>query len=109
MLYVSVYSSTADSHVRHPVDETSIATFIGMAHTQGMQVYAAMGDPDWPSDGCSTSNSPYARFSDVAGYNEANSSASFDGIMLDVEPDSNPDFGDLVVMVLVALSSGQIF
>src|SRR5580704_9208037 len=65
MLYVSVYSSTPDSQGRRLVDESSIATFIGMAHAQGMQVYAAMGDSDWPSGGCSTSNTPYARFSDI--------------------------------------------
>ena len=96
MLYVSVYSSTPDSQGRYLVDESSIATFIGMAHAQGMRVYAAMGDPDWPSDGCSTSNKPYARFSDIAGYDAANSSARFDGIMLDVEPGSNPDFSALL-------------
>jgi len=96
MLYVSVYSSTSNSQGRRLVNESSIATFVGMAHAQGMQVYAAMGDPDWPSDGCSTSNSPFARFSDIAGYNAANSSASFDGIILDVEPGSNPEFGALL-------------
>jgi uncharacterized protein (TIGR03437 family) len=96
MLYVSVYSSTPDSQGRHLVGESSIATFIVMAHAQGMQVYAAMGDPDWPSDGCSTSNTPYARFSDIGGYNAANSSARFDGIMLDVEPGSSPDYSALL-------------
>lgn len=96
MFYVSVYSSTRDSQGRRLVDESSIATFIRTAHAQGMQVYAAMGDPDWPSDGCSTSDTPYARFSDIAGYNTANPSARFDGIMLDVEPGSNPDFSALL-------------
>jgi hypothetical protein len=96
MLYVSVYSSTPDSQGRYLVNEGSIATFIAMAHAQGMQVYAALGDPDWPSDGCSTSETPYERFSDIAGYNSANSSAKFDGIMLDVEPGSSPDFPSLL-------------
>jgi uncharacterized protein (TIGR03437 family) len=96
MLYVSVYSSTPDGQGRYLVNEGSIATFIGLAHAQGMQVYAALGDPDWPSDGCSTSDTPYKRFSDIAGYNSANSSARFDGIILDVEPGSNPDFPSLL-------------
>jgi uncharacterized protein (TIGR03437 family) len=96
LLYASVYSSSPDSEGRHLVDEGSIATFIGMAHVQGMQVYAAMGDPDWPSDGCSASKTPYARFSDIAGYNAANPSARFDGVILDVEPGSNPDFTALL-------------
>jgi hypothetical protein len=55
-----------------------------------MLVYTAMGDPDWPSDGCT--GSPLSRFSDIAGYDSANPSAAFDGIILDVEPGSNPDF-----------------
>jgi uncharacterized protein (TIGR03437 family) len=96
LLYVSVYSSTPNSEGRYLVDEASIATFIGMAHAQGMQVYAALGDPDWPSDGCSTSATPYQRFSDIAGYNSANAPAKFDGIMLDVEPGSSPDFSSLL-------------
>ena len=96
MLYVSVYSSTPDSQGRYLVNEGSIATFIAMAHAQGMQVYAALGDPDWPSDGCSTSGTPYQRFADIAGYNSANSPAKFDGIMLDVEPGSSPDFSALL-------------
>jgi len=96
MLYLSVYSSTPDSQGRYLVDEGSIATFIAMAHAQGMQVYAALGDPDWPSDGCSTSETPYKRFSDIAGYDSANSSAQFDGIILDVEPGSSPDYSALL-------------
>ncbi len=100
MLYVSVYSSTPDSQGRYLVDESSIATFITMAHAQGMQVYAALSSSgtDWLTDGCSTADTPYARFSDIAGYNAANSSAPFDGIMLDVEPGSSPDFSSLLAL-----------
>lgn len=90
MLYVSVYSSTPNAQGRRLYDESEIASLIAQAHTQGMQVYTAMGDPDWPSDGCT--GSPLERFSDIAGYNSANPSAAFDGIILDVEPGSNPDF-----------------
>jgi uncharacterized protein (TIGR03437 family) len=90
LLYVSVYSSTPNATGRYLDDESDIASLISQAHTQGIQVYTAMGDPDWPSSGCA--GTPQARFSDIAGYNSANLSATFDGIILDVEPGSNPDF-----------------
>lgn len=96
VLYISVYSSTPDSAKRYLVDETSIAAFLREAHGQGMQVYAAMGDPDWPSKGCATSATPYQRFADIADYDAANPSAEFDGIILDVEPGSSPDFPSLL-------------
>lgn len=91
MLYVSVYSSTPDSEGRYLVDEGSIAAFIGQAHAHGIQVYNAMGDSDWPTKGCATSQTPYQRYADTAGYDTANPSAKFDGIMLDVEPGSTFD------------------
>jgi uncharacterized protein (TIGR03437 family) len=90
MLYVSVYSSTPNAQGRRLYDESDLAALITQAHTQSMQVYTAMGDPDWPSSGCT--GTPLERFSDIAGYNSANPSATFDGIILDVEPGSNPDF-----------------
>jgi uncharacterized protein (TIGR03437 family) len=96
MLYASVYSATPNSAGRFLYDESDIAGFIGKAHGQGMQVYAALGDPDWPSSGCTVSGTPYKRFSDIAGYDSANPTAKFDGIMLDVEPGSNPDFPSLL-------------
>jgi len=96
MLYASVYSSTPNSEGRYLDDEIAIATFVTMAHQQGMQVYAALGDPDWPSYGCATSATPYKRFADIAGYNSANPAAKFDGIILDVEPGSNPDLAALL-------------
>lgn len=91
-LYVSVYSSTPNSAGRYLYDETAIAALITAAHAQDMQVYNAMGDPDWPPDGCATSATPYGRFSDTVGYNSANPSAKFDGIILDVEPSGTPDY-----------------
>jgi uncharacterized protein (TIGR03437 family) len=90
LLYVSVYSSTPNAAGRYLDDESDIASLITQAHSHGMQVYTAMGDPDWPSSGCA--GTPQERFSDIVGYNSANSSATFDGIILDVEPGSNPDF-----------------
>jgi uncharacterized protein (TIGR03437 family) len=96
MLYVSVYSSTPNSENRYLVDEGAISSFIQKAHARGIQVYNAMGDPDWPSKGCAASQTPYQRFADTAGYDAANPSAKFDGIMLDVEPGSSPDFPSLL-------------
>jgi uncharacterized protein (TIGR03437 family) len=96
MLYVSVYSSTPNSAGRYLFDEGVIASFISAAHGQGMQVYAAIGDPDWPSLGCAVSANPSKRVADIAGYSAANPAAKFDGIILDVEPGSNPDFQGLL-------------
>jgi uncharacterized protein (TIGR03437 family) len=96
MLYLSVYSSTPDSAGRYLVQESSIASLVSSAHARGIQVYAAMGDPDWPSSGCAKSSTPYQRFADIAGFDSANPSARFDGIMLDVEPGSSPDFSALL-------------
>jgi uncharacterized protein (TIGR03437 family) len=96
MLYLSVYSSAPDSAGRYLVQESSIASLVSSAHARGIQVYAAMGDPDWPSSGCARSATPYQRFADIAGYDSANPSARFDGIMLDVEPGSSPDFPALL-------------
>jgi len=96
MLYVAVYNSTPNSSGRYMYDDSDVAAFITAAHGQGMQVYAALGDADWPTYGCETSGNPYKRFADIVGYDSANPTATFDGIMLDVEPGSNPDFPSLL-------------
>jgi hypothetical protein len=96
MLYVSVYSSTPNSAGRKMYDDADVAAFVTAAHGRGMQVYSAMGDPDWPSSGCVASGNPYKRFADLTGYNSANPAAAFDGVMLDVEPGSSPDFPALL-------------
>jgi uncharacterized protein (TIGR03437 family) len=98
MLYPSVYSSTPNSAGRNLFDEGLIASFISAAHGQGMQVYAAIGDPDWPSLGCAASANPSKRVADIIGYTSANPTAKFDGIILDVEPGSNPDFQGLLTL-----------
>jgi hypothetical protein len=46
--------------------------------------------------GCATDSTPHERFADIVGYDGANPTAKFDGIMLDVEPGSNPDFPSLL-------------
>ncbi|HXP85350.1 MAG TPA: hypothetical protein VN841_11560 [Bryobacteraceae bacterium] len=95
-LYVSVYSSTANSAHRYLVDEKSIAAFIRKAHSRNMQVYASMGDTEWPAKGCATPATPHERFADIAGYDSDHPAVKFDGIILDVEPGRNPDFPALL-------------
>jgi hypothetical protein len=96
MLYVSVYRSTPNSAGRYMYEDSDIAGLITQAHAQGMLVYAAYGDVDWPSLGCGTSAFPMRRMAEVVAYNAANSSATFDGVILDVEPSGTPDFQELL-------------
>ncbi|HUI58312.1 MAG TPA: hypothetical protein VLY04_25235 [Bryobacteraceae bacterium] len=91
LLYVSVYSSTPNSAKRYMYADSDIAALITAAHAQGIQVYAAYGDTDWPTLGCAAGAFPMARLSEVIAYDAANKSAAFDGVILDVEPGSNPD------------------
>lgn len=104
MLYLSVYSSTPNSQGRYLYDEGKLAALLAAAHFAGIQVYAAYGDPSWPTLGCGTSAAPsfpIARIQEIAGYNAtspsapvtdpstggtSNYSGSFDGIIFDVEP-----------------------
>ncbi len=86
LLYVSVYSSTANSNGRLMYDEAAIGDLITKAHVAGAKVYAAYGAPDWPSLGCNPNGFPLQRMAEVAAYNAANPSAKFDGVILDVEP-----------------------
>lgn len=98
-LYVSVYSSTPNSAGRLMYDETAIADLITRAHTNGMQVFAAYGAPDWPTFGCNANGFPLQRMAEVASYNSAHPSAKFDGVVLDVEPpepQSTSDFQALL-------------
>ncbi len=86
LLYVSVYSSTTNSNGRLMYDEAAIGDLITQAHVAGAKVYAAYGAPDWPSLGCNPNGFPLQRIAEVAAFNAANSSAKFDGVILDVEP-----------------------
>jgi uncharacterized protein (TIGR03437 family) len=96
MLYVSVYSSTPNSANRYMYEDSDIADLITKAHAQGIQVYAAYGDTDWPTLGCAASAFPMQRMAEVIAYNAANRPATFDGVVLDVEPGSSPDFQQLL-------------
>ena len=98
MLYLSVYSSTPNSAKRYMYDDSDIADLISKAHAQGMHVYAAYGDSDWPTLGCAASAFPMQRMAEVIAYNSANRSAMFDGVILDVEPSGTPDFPALLTL-----------
>jgi len=87
MLYVSVYSSTANTDGLLLYPDSDIENLINMAHAQGMQVYAASGTPNWPGDGCAMTASPMSRMTDLIMYNALYPSAAFDGVILDVEPE----------------------
>jgi hypothetical protein len=95
MLYVSIYSSTPNSAGRYMYADSDISSLIQSAHAQGILVYAAYGDTDWPTLGCSSSAFPMKRMAEVIAYNAANPSATLDGVILDVEPGSSPDFTEL--------------
>ena len=98
-MYVSVYSPNPNSAGRLMYDETAIADLITIAHTNGMQVFAAYGAPDWPTFGCNANGFPLQRMAEVAGYNLAHPSAKFDGVVLDIEPpepQSTSDFQALL-------------
>lgn len=95
ILYVSVYSSTPNSAGRYMYADSDIASLIQSAHGHGILVYATYGDTDWPTLGCSSSAFPMKRMAEVIAYNAANPSATLDGVMLDVEPGSSPDYIEL--------------
>jgi len=86
LLYVSVYSSTPNSDGLLLYPDSDIENLINMAHGQGMQVYAASGTPNWPGDGCAMSANPMSRMMDLIMYNARHPNATFDGVILDVEP-----------------------
>jgi hypothetical protein len=86
LLYVSVYSSNPNSAGRYMYDDTAIADLVTKAHGAGMKVYAAYGAPDWPTFGCDPNGFPLQRMAEIDAYDATNTSAKFDGVVLDVEP-----------------------
>jgi uncharacterized protein (TIGR03437 family) len=87
MLYVSVYDSTPNSDGLFLYPDSAIENLINISHAQGMQVYAASGTPNWPGDGCAATGTPMSRMGDLITYNALYPSATFDGVILDVEPE----------------------
>ncbi len=85
-LYLSVYRSTLNSAGRRMYEDGDLADLISKAHLNGMAVWAAYGNTDWPAIGCSPAAWPLQRMAEVVAYNTANPTAPFDGVMLDIEP-----------------------
>ena len=84
--YISVFQSTASSSGRLMYEDSDVADLITKSHIQGIEVWAAYGNTDWAQLGCSSSAFPMQRMEEVVGYNSANPTAKFDGVILDVEP-----------------------
>ena len=91
-LYVSVYRSSdtqpTNTSSRRMYEDADIADLIASAHasTPAIKVFAAYGAPDWPSLGCGAQSFPAQRMQEVLDYNSAHATASFDGVILDIEP-----------------------
>ena len=85
-LYLSVYRSALNSAGRRMYQDSDIADLISKAHLNGLAVWAAYGNTDWPAIGCSPSSWPLQRMAEVVAYDTANPTARFDGVILDVEP-----------------------
>lgn len=87
-LFVSVYQPTKNSSGRYMFDDQILADLIQQSHENGIQVWAAYGNPDWINYACSDGEFPVDRMSEVLNYNKAKPSAKIDGVVLDVEPPS---------------------
>lgn len=89
-LYVSVWQSGPNSSGRHMREDSDTAALIAAAHAAGQEVWAAYGDPAWPTvtAGCPAGSNPVVYMGEVGAYNTSRASANerFDGVMLDVEP-----------------------
>lgn len=97
-LFVSVYQSSANSNGRLMYEDADVAALIDLAHSRGQEVWAAYGAPDWPTFGCSISDFPVQRMTEVADYNALHPTEAFTGVMLDVEsaPASPAEFQALL-------------
>ena len=85
-LYLSIYRSALNSAGRRMYQDGDIADLIAKAHLNGLAVWAAYGNTDWPAIGCSPTAWPLQRMAEVVAYNTANPNAQFNGVILDVEP-----------------------
>ena len=94
-IYISVYQSTPNSTGRYMYPDADMAALISLAHSNGIQVWADYGAPDWPSlyYESGAASFPMQRLNEVIAYDQANPTATFDGVMLDEEfayDSSNP-------------------
>lgn len=97
-LYVSVYREEPNENGRLLYSEDRIRHLISGAQDLGIEVWAAYGNPDWPEIGCGSEGFPCQRIREVLAYNRENKRHSFDGVMLDVEPEDEADFVDLLAL-----------
>ena len=100
-LYLSVYRTALNSAGRRMYEDSDIADLIGKARLNGLAVWAAYGNTDWPAIGCSPTAWPLQRMAEVVAYNTANPAAQFDGVILDVEPSgvqSEADYQNLLTL-----------
>lgn len=88
-IYVSVYRAIQNHSGRKMFEDADIADLIKRARERNIEVWAAYGDVDWHTQGCSQNSFPILRMNEVIEYNQANSENRFDGVMLDCEPDGN--------------------
>jgi len=88
-LFVSVYQATPNQAGRYMFNDQNLVDLIQQTHQSGMKLLAEYGSPDWYTYACSDSSFPVQRMVDVQNYNQANPSATFDGVILDVEPSSS--------------------
>ena len=100
-LYLSVYRGTPNNAGRLMYQDGDIADLIAKAHLNGLAVWAAYGNTDWPAIGCNPAAWPLQRMAEVVAYNTANPAAQFDGVILDVEPSgvqSEADYQNLLTL-----------
>jgi len=104
VLYVNVYHYPENTDGDRMYEKDHVADLISRAHADGIEVWAAYGNPDWPVKSCGFAwatwdggdgslvggtSFPIERMAEIVEYNidnPDNPSAKFDGVILDVEP-----------------------
>ena len=95
-LYLNVYQPFSNAAGRRMYDEDRVARFIVEAHRRGIEVWAAYGAVSWHRYPVEPGAPPHARMKEVVAYNRAHPQASFDGVMLDLEPTEPADLRALI-------------
>jgi hypothetical protein len=102
VLYVSVYQPTPNAAGRLMYADADLSALITLAHSAGLEVFAAYGAPDWVTLGCGAAAFPQQRMQEVIDYNTDNPTAALDGVALNVEPDDNTSADQLAFVTLTA-------
>ena len=103
-IYVSVYRPWYNDSGRLMYADRHVAAFIRRAHEKDMEVWASYGNGDWPELGAGEGSFPRARMLEIADFNSDHPSASFNGIILDVEPGEPVDLALLIAFYDEALA-----